>query len=89
MKTRRKRAGTAALPAQVLPESGGACARKLEPRPDPEAVRREVERLMRAFPVSPLAGPAVLEALRGFGERMLSCCDAQRSGRSPAWGGWP
>ena len=32
---------------------------------------------------------AVLEALRGFGERMPSCCDARRSGRSPAWGEWP
>src|SRR5918993_2722116 len=29
------RAGTAALPAQVLSEFGGACLRKLEPRPDP------------------------------------------------------
>jgi predicted nucleic acid-binding protein len=81
-------AGTAALPAQVLSEFANACLRKLEPRPDPEAIRREVERLMLAFPVLPLTGPAVLEALRGVGEHMLSYYDAQRSGRSPASGGW-
>jgi predicted nucleic acid-binding protein len=82
-------AGTAALPAQVLSEFGGACLRKLEPRPDAEAIRREVERLMLAFPVLPLTGPVVLEALRGVGEHMLSYYEAQISGRSPAWGRWP
>src|SRR5215212_3206287 len=71
------RAGTAALPAQVLSEFGGACLRKLEPRPDPHAVRREVERLMLAFPVLPLTGPVVLEALRGVGEHLLFYYDAQ------------
>jgi hypothetical protein len=45
--------------------------RKLEPRPDPTTVRREVERLMLAFPVLPLTGPMVLEALRGVREHML------------------
>src|SRR5919107_2514769 len=70
-------AGTAALPAQVLSEFANACLRKLEPRPDPETVRREVERLMLAFPVLPLTGPVVLEALRGVGEHMLSYHDAQ------------
>jgi len=53
-------AGTAALPAQVLCEFRGACLRKLEPRPDPEAIRREVERLMLAFPVLSLTGTVVL-----------------------------
>jgi predicted nucleic acid-binding protein len=81
-------AETAALPAQVLSEFGGACLRKLEPRPDSEAIRREVERLMLAFPVLPLTGPAVLEALRGVGEHMLSYYEAQISGRSPASGRW-
>jgi predicted nucleic acid-binding protein len=33
-------AGTAALPAQVLSEYANACLRKLEPRPDPGAIRR-------------------------------------------------
>jgi predicted nucleic acid-binding protein len=70
-------AGTAALPAQVLSEFGGAYLRKLEPRPDPTTVRREVEHLMLAFPVLPLTGPVVLEALRGVGEHMLSYYDAQ------------
>src|SRR5215210_9026587 len=71
-------AGTAALPAQVLSEFGGACLRKLEPRPDPTTVRREVERLMLAFPVLPVTGPVVvLEALRGVREHMLSYYDAQ------------
>src|SRR5215204_3686862 len=79
-------AGTATLPAQVLSEFGGACLRKLEPRPNPEAVRRELERLMLAFPVLPITGPVVLEALRGVGEHMLSYYDAKRSGQSPASG---
>ncbi len=70
-------AGSAALPAQVLSEFGGACLRKLEPRPDPATVRREVERLMLAFPIFPLTGPVVLEALRGVREHMLSYYDAQ------------
>jgi predicted nucleic acid-binding protein len=70
-------AGTAALPAQVLSEFANACMRKLEPRPDPQAVRREVERLMLAFPVLPLTGPVVLEALRGVEQHLLSYYDAQ------------
>ena len=70
-------AGTAALPAQVLSEFGGACLRKLEPSPDPTTVRREVERLMLAFPVLPLTSPVVLEALRGVREHLLSYYDAQ------------
>ena len=53
-------AGRAAVPAQVLSEFGGACSRKLEPRPDPTTVRREVERLMLALPVLLLTGPVVL-----------------------------
>jgi predicted nucleic acid-binding protein len=53
-------AGTAALPAQVLSEFRGACLRKLKSRPYAEAIRREVERLMLAFPVLPLTGPVVL-----------------------------
>src|SRR5215213_8824322 len=71
------RGGSATLPAQVLSEFANACLRKLEPRPEPEAVRREVERLMLAFPVLPLTGPVVLEALRGVKEHMLSYYDAQ------------
>jgi predicted nucleic acid-binding protein len=51
--------------------------RKLEPSPDPETVRREVERLLLAFPVLPLTGPLVLEALRGVREHLLSYYDAQ------------
>ncbi|MBA2782452.1 MAG: PIN domain-containing protein [Rubrobacteraceae bacterium] len=70
-------AGTAALPAQVLSEFANACSRKLEPRPELQAVRREVERLMLAFPVLPLTGPVVLEALRGVEEHLLSYYDAQ------------
>ncbi len=70
-------AGSAALPAQVLSEFANACLRKLEPRPDPAALRREVERLLLAFPVLPLTGPVVLEALRGVREDLLSYYDAQ------------
>ena len=75
-------AGTAALPAQVLSEFANACLRKLEPRPDPTTVRREVERLMLAFPVLPLTGPVVLEALRGVEDTPPTT--TPRSGRSPA-----
>ena len=81
-------AGTAALPAQVLSEFANACLRKLEPRPDPTTVRQEVERLMLAFPVLPLTGPVVLEALRGVGEHMLSYYDAQIWASSVS-GRWP
>ena len=70
-------AGTAALPAQVVSEFANACLRKLEPRPDPTTVRLEVERLMLAFPLLPLTGPVVLEALQGVREHMLSYYDAQ------------
>jgi predicted nucleic acid-binding protein len=70
-------AGSAALSAQVLAEFSNACLRKLEPRPDPDAVRLEVERLLLAFPVLPLTGPVVLEALRGVREHLLSYYDAQ------------
>jgi len=63
--------------------------RKLEPRPDPEAIRWEVERLLLAFPVLPLTGPVVLEALRGVREHSLSYYGAQiwavaRLGQVPA-----
>src|SRR4051794_28761861 len=71
------RSGTAALPVQDLSEFSNACRRKLEPRPEPEAVRWEVERLMFAFPVLPLTGPVVLEALRGVKDPLLSYYDAQ------------
>jgi predicted nucleic acid-binding protein len=70
-------AGTAALPAQVLSEFGGACLRKLEPWPESEAIRREVERLMLAFAILRLTGPVVLEALRGVREHLLSYYEAQ------------
>jgi predicted nucleic acid-binding protein len=70
-------AGNAALPAQVLSEFANACLRNLEPRPDPATVRWEAERLLLAFPVLPLTGPVVLEALRGVSEHLLSYYDAQ------------
>jgi predicted nucleic acid-binding protein len=74
-----RRLGTsgAILPAQVLSEFANVCLTKLEPRPDPAAVQREVERLLLAFPVLPLTGPVVLEALRGVREHLLSYYDAQ------------
>src|SRR5215218_6864624 len=70
-------ARTAALPAQVLSEFANACLRKLEPRPEAEAIRQEVERLMLAFPLLPLTGPVVLEALRGVREHLLCYYEAQ------------
>jgi predicted nucleic acid-binding protein len=74
---RRVGASGAVLPAQVLSEFANVSLRKLEPRPNPAAVQREVERLLLAFPVLPLTGPVVLEALRGVREHLLSYYDAQ------------
>jgi hypothetical protein len=51
--------------------------RKLEPRPDPATVQREIERLLLAFLVLPLTGPVVLQALRGVREHLLFYYDAQ------------
>ena len=44
---------------------------------------------MLAFPVLPITGPLVLEALRGVREHLLSYYDAQRTGRPPASVRWP
>src|ERR687894_2585991 len=64
-------AGTAALPAQVLSEFANVCLSKLEPRPEAQAIRREVEHLMLAVPLFLLTGPVVLESLRGVTEHIL------------------
>ena len=69
--------GSAALPAQALSEYANVRLKKLRPSPDPGAVGREVERLLLAFPVLPLTGPVVLEALRGVRDHSLSYYDAQ------------
>ena len=69
--------GSAALPAQALSEYANVRLKKLRPSPDPGAIGREVERLLLAFPVLPLTGPVVLEALRGVRDHGLSYYDAQ------------
>ena len=69
--------GSAALPAQALSEYANVRLRKLRPAPEPGAILREVERLLLAFPVLPLTGPVVLEALRGVRDHGLSYYDAQ------------
>src|ERR671916_347529 len=61
---RRLGASGAILPAQVLSEFANVCLRKLEP-------------LLLAFPVLPLTGPVVLEAVGGVREHLLSYYDAQ------------
>lgn len=40
-------------------------------------MEREIKRLLLAFPVLPLTGPVVLEALRGVRDHGLSYYDAQ------------
>jgi predicted nucleic acid-binding protein len=85
---RVREAGSASLPAQALSEFSNACLRKLRPPPDPASLRRQVESLIVTFPVLPLTGPVVLEALRGVGEYGLSYYDAQvwaaaRLGQAP------
>ncbi len=74
---RAVRSGSAALPSQVLSEYANVRLKKLRPAPDPEAIGREVERLLLAFPVLALTGPVVLEALRGVRDHGLSYYDAQ------------
>lgn len=69
--------GSAVLPSQALSEFANACLKKLRPPPDPAVIEREVEHLLLAFPVLPLTGPVVLEALRGVREYRLSYFDAQ------------
>src|ERR671916_1154037 len=58
-------AGSAALPAQVLSEFANACLRKLEPRPDPETVRRAGQAHLPPLPALPLSHPAEPAALAG------------------------
>ena len=74
---RAVRSGSAALPSQALSEYANVRLKKLRPAPDPEAIGREVERLLLAFPVLALTGPVVLEALRGVRDHGLSYYDAQ------------
>lgn len=69
--------GSAASPAQALSEYANVRLKKLRPAPEPGAIAREVERLLLAFPVLPLTGPVVLEALRGVRDHGLSYYDAQ------------
>ena len=69
--------GGAVLPAQALSEYANVRLKKLRPAPDARAIGREVERLLLAFPVLPLTGPVVLEALRGVRDHGLSYYDAQ------------
>lgn len=68
---------TAALPAQALAEFSNACLKKLQPAPLPSVIGREVERLLLSFPILPLTGSVVLEALRGVQEHQLAYYDAQ------------
>ena len=56
------------MPAQAHSEFGGACLRKLEPRPKFATVCNEAERVLLAFLVLSFTGPVVLEALRGVRE---------------------
>lgn len=58
-------AGSGVFPPQALSEFSNACLKKLEPSPDPAVIRREVERLLIAFPVLPLTGPVVLSSTTG------------------------
>ncbi len=73
-------AGSVALPAQVLSEFANACLRKLEPRPDPATVRREVERLLLAFPVFSTAVAAC--PVGKWGRRLLTAPTAKANGFS-------
>jgi predicted nucleic acid-binding protein len=67
----------AALSTQVLGEFASVALRKLEPPLPPAAVRAQVGRVRRRFPVYPVTGPVVDEALRGVTDHRLGYWDAQ------------
>lgn len=67
--------GEGAIPAQVLAEFSSVMLRKL--RRDPAAVAADVDALRRTFPVFPLTGAVVAEALRAVHSYGLAYYDAQ------------
>lgn len=67
--------GTAAIPAQVLAEFSSVMLRKKGRAA--EAVTADVDAFRRAFPVLPLTGAVVEEALRGVRTYQLNYYDAQ------------
>ncbi len=69
------RSGEGALPAQVLAEFSSVMLRKLGR--DAGAVAADVDVLRRVFPVLPLTGAVVEEALRGVRSYGLAYYDAQ------------
>jgi predicted nucleic acid-binding protein len=74
---RARVAGTAALPAQVLAELASVLLKKMKPRLSPEAVEARIDGYEQAFPVLPLTGAIVREAVRGVREHKFSYYDAQ------------
>src|SRR5215204_98325 len=76
-------ARTAALPAQVLSEFGGACLRKLEPRPDAEAIQRESSASCSPSHSCRLPAPWYSRPCGASGST-CSPTTTPRSGRSPA-----
>ena len=69
--------GRVVLPAQELAEFSNAALRRFAPPLDAAQVYAQVERLQRTFPVLPLTGAIVLEALRGVRDHRMSYYDAQ------------
>lgn len=66
-----------ALSAQVLGEFFYVLTRKLTPPFRPDFAGERVDRLLGSWPVLPLTGPVVREAVRGTVEHKLSYYDAQ------------
>jgi predicted nucleic acid-binding protein len=67
----------AALSSQVLGEFASVVLRKLEPPMPAQQVRTQIGRFRRRFPVYPVTGPVVDEALRGVVDHRLGFWDAQ------------
>ena len=71
------RAGSGALPTQVLAEFANVAFYRLEPPLEAQDVYRQIERYEHAFATLPLTPGVVLEAVRGMRDHSFSYFDAQ------------
>jgi len=68
---------SAAIPVQALSEFSSVALRKFEPPVAPDELLRHVERYLLTFPVLPVTGPVVLEAIRGVRDHRFAFYDTQ------------
>ncbi len=68
---------SAAVPVQALSEFSSVALRKFEPPVTPDALLQHVELYLLTFPVLPVTGQVVLEAIRGVRDHQFAFYDAQ------------